>query len=52
LLKLTLTSGETIVGTPNYVTTKIADLKLVNDGFRTVRRCQITKIERVKRDDA
>lgn len=54
MLKLTLTTGETIVGTPNYVTERIAQIHLAEGNgkltdWRVVPRHAITRVERPKR---
>lgn len=49
MLKLTLESGEIVVGAPNYVTAKVAEFRLADGTYRTVNRAQIVKTERPKK---
>lgn len=47
MLKLTLTDGEIVIGTPNYVTEDDAQIRLPDGGFRTVERVRVEKVERL-----
>jgi|tagenome__1003787_1003787.scaffolds.fasta_scaffold19475333_1 hypothetical protein len=49
MLKITIGDDEIIVGTPNYVSTEIAEIRLADGTFRTVSRADITRIEGAKR---
>lgn len=49
MLKITIGDDEVIVGTPNYVTTEIVEIRLATGKFRTVSRDEITRVEGVKR---
>lgn len=45
MLQIKLESGEQIIGTPNYVTVKRAELRLADGTYRTIDRAQITSVQ-------
>lgn len=48
MLKITLGNDEVIVGTPNYTTVEIVEIRLADGKFRTVSRDEITRVEGAK----
>ena len=49
MLKLKLTSGEEITGTPNYATATAVEIRLPDGSFRDLKRAEIETVTRPKR---
>lgn len=54
MLKIQMESGEVIVGTPNYTTETLAEIRLAATtskvaAYRTIERAQIERVTRVSR---
>lgn len=52
MLKIELKSGEIVTGEPNYVTAKLAEIRLADGTYRALERSQIESATRPKRGDA